>query len=41
MNNKIIHGNCFNVLKKLKDESFDHCITDPHIIFLDTIIKKK
>ena len=29
MNNKIIHGNCFDVFKKLKDESFDHCITDP------------
>ena len=29
MNNKIIHGNCLDVFKKLKDESFDHCITDP------------
>jgi len=27
--NKIIHGDCINIMKELPDDSFDHCITDP------------
>ena len=27
--NKVIFGECFSNLKKIDDETFDHCITDP------------
>ena len=29
MNNKLIHADCLQIFSKLKDNSVDHCITDP------------
>ena len=29
MNNKLINDDCLHILSKLKDNSIDHCITDP------------
>ena len=26
---KLFHGNCLDILKELKDNSIDSCITDP------------